>query len=280
MLTFGTYRKTPQEAYQEVSAAIHLGVRRFDTAAFYKNEAAVQQAIDDSKLPREQFTITTKIFRRDFLADKLGPAIDRALTIFRGQIDVLLLHSYAGVECYRQFTQLVQARPGTRSSDRASTLSSDRASIRQFGVSNYSIAQLTELVEAGGPLPYCNQIEFSPLHPQVELVEFCQRHGIRVEAHSIFGQGRWPTMPRIIEQIAQDHNVSRYCIIANWVRSWDVMPVVNTSTVPHLQELLTIVNLSPGELDQISQITDRFIVFRQFTDRARPHKPHSPQNTN
>lgn len=52
--------------------------------------------------------------------------------------------------------------------------------VRDIGVSNFDIGHLVSLPD---PLPAVNQIEVHPWNQQRRLVEYCQRHGIVVQAY-------------------------------------------------------------------------------------------------
>lgn len=244
---FGTYKQTAEEAFSAVSMAIRYGVRHFDTASLYKNEQAVQAAIEASGVPRGEFWVTTKIYHSDFAPDQLEAAIHRALQTFKGCIDLLLLHSYGGLEVYRRFVNIT--RP--------------LKSLRNTGVSNYSVAQLEEAFAAGLPAPHCNQIEFSPLCPRWDLLQFCQAHDIQVVAHSMFGRNRWSVCPSAIRDLSQKYQVSDHLVVFQWVKSHGIVPLVSTSQECHLQQFLVDVSIPQEELSTLDCLSERFILFPQ-----------------
>lgn len=60
---FGTWQSASgEEAYNAVKTALEAGYRHIDTAAVYKNEESVGQAIADSGIPREELFVTTKLW--------------------------------------------------------------------------------------------------------------------------------------------------------------------------------------------------------------------------
>lgn len=62
----GVYKvEEGQEVVDSVKAAIRNGYRSIDTAAFYKNEEGVGEAIKESGVPREEIFITTKVWNAD-----------------------------------------------------------------------------------------------------------------------------------------------------------------------------------------------------------------------
>ena len=62
LLGFGTWQIKPgDDAYNATLQALKLGYRHIDTAAAYRNESSVGQAIKDFGLPRDRVFITTKL---------------------------------------------------------------------------------------------------------------------------------------------------------------------------------------------------------------------------
>ena len=63
MFGLGVFKAEPgQSTYSAVRCALTAGYRHIDTAAYYRNEADVGQAIRDSGIPREQIFVTTKLW--------------------------------------------------------------------------------------------------------------------------------------------------------------------------------------------------------------------------
>ena len=66
ILGFGVYQITDQaECEQSVLDALEVGYRSIDTAAAYRNEEAVGQAIKRSGVSREEIFVTTKLWVSD-----------------------------------------------------------------------------------------------------------------------------------------------------------------------------------------------------------------------
>ena len=60
---FGTFQGGDDhgKVKEAVSAALNVGYRHIDTAAAYGNEKEVGEAIKESKIPRDQIFVTTKL---------------------------------------------------------------------------------------------------------------------------------------------------------------------------------------------------------------------------
>src|ERR671936_174486 len=148
LIGFGTWQLEGADAYNAVRAALEVGYRHIDTATGYANEDRVGAAIRDSGLDREKVFITTKCppehagRERETLEASL-----RALGV--DFVDLWLVHWPPDGE----------ARPQTW---KVFVEALEQSRTRAIGVSNYSIAQIDELIDATGHAPALNQIPWSP----------------------------------------------------------------------------------------------------------------------
>lgn len=59
--------------------------------------------------------------------------------------------------------------------------------VKAIGVANWSIPYLENLKKTWNIVPAVNQVELHPLLPQHDLKEWCEKHGILLEAYSPLG---------------------------------------------------------------------------------------------
>ena len=59
---FGTYKTVQEKDTSVLRLAIETGYRYFDTASFYGNEAQLGQAIRESRIPRQDFFLASKVW--------------------------------------------------------------------------------------------------------------------------------------------------------------------------------------------------------------------------
>src|SRR3954467_3570814 len=64
-LGFGVFQVPPEEITEAATRALLAGYRHIDTAAAYRNEAAVGQAVHAAGLERGEVFVTTKCFNDD-----------------------------------------------------------------------------------------------------------------------------------------------------------------------------------------------------------------------
>jgi diketogulonate reductase-like aldo/keto reductase len=81
-----------------------------------------------------------------------------------------------------------------------------RGYARSIGVSNYSVAELDELLAGADTPPAVNQVQFSPFEYRRRLLDGCEERRVVVEAYSPLGTGRHlgdETVARIAERLGR-----------------------------------------------------------------------------
>ncbi|MFT4298725.1 MAG: aldo/keto reductase [Aeromicrobium sp.] len=203
-LGFGVFKVDPAATQQVVETALEAGYRHIDTAAVYGNEEGVGRALAASGLPAGEVFVTTKLWNADQGYDTTLAAFERSMErLGLDVLDLYLIHwpmpdhgSY--VETWRALAQLhADGR------------------VRAVGVSNFGIAELQVLAEAGLPTPAINQIEAHPLLGQAALRDYHRTHGMVTEAWSPLAQGQALDLPEIAA-IAEAHGATPAQIVIAW----------------------------------------------------------------
>ncbi|CEI90760.1 Putative Alcohol dehydrogenase [Rhizopus microsporus] len=221
----GTWQSKPQQVYQAVLAALKAGYRHIDTAAVYRNEKEIGQAIKDSGIPREQLFITTKLWNTHHRPELVEQAINRSLANLQlDYLDLYLMHwpiafqpsKYAipkddkgnvALDKTVDFVQTYAAMEKLVASGKT----------RAIGVSNFNIPNLDRLLKNCKIIPAVNQVEMHPYLPQPDLLEFCQKHNVHVTAYSPLGSTNSPVMQEpVVLSIADKHKVTPAQILLSW----------------------------------------------------------------
>lgn len=190
------------EVVESVKAAIRNGYKSIDTAAVYKNEAGVGQALKEAGVPREELFITTKVWNAD-------QGYESTLAAFESSMEKLGLD-------YLDLYLIHWPKPATNKDTwRALEKLYKDGRVRAIGVSNFQIHHLKDLMTTAEIKPMVNQVEYHPHLAQTELLEFCKAEGIQLEAWSPLKQGELLTEPTIVE-IANSHNKSPAQVILRW----------------------------------------------------------------
>jgi diketogulonate reductase-like aldo/keto reductase len=172
-LGYGVFQVPPEDAERVTTLALEAGYRHIDTAQAYGNEASVGRALRDSGVPRDEVFITTK-----FYPARSDPAAEAEKSLERlgvEQIDLYIIHWPQKGATW--------AWPGMEAAQ-------DQGYARSIGISNFSVAELEQLLGVANTAPVVNQIQFSPFEYRRELLEACAGHDVAVEAYSPLGTGR------------------------------------------------------------------------------------------
>src|SRR4051812_25631272 len=78
-LGFGVFLVAPEEAAAAVGHALKTGYRAVDTAAAYRNERGVGEAVRASGIPREDVYITTKVWNTQHGREEAREAFEKSL---------------------------------------------------------------------------------------------------------------------------------------------------------------------------------------------------------
>ncbi|KAJ4342449.1 hypothetical protein N0V87_001068 [Didymella glomerata] len=190
---FGTWQdKDAQEP--AVTHALKAGYRHIDTARIYGTEAAVGNAIKKSGIPRDQIFITTKLWNHMHHPDDVEAALDASLKdLGTDYVDLYLMHwpsPFArGSESFPKDAN-GKTKPG--STDYVATYKAMEAlqkagKARAIGVSNFSRAELSRLIDETSTVPAAHQIECHPYLQQREFTAWHRERGIHVTHYSPFG---------------------------------------------------------------------------------------------
>ncbi|CZT17980.1 probable aldo-keto reductase [Ramularia collo-cygni] len=213
-LGFGVWDSPSDLTTQSCLSALKAGYRHIDTAQVYGNETEVGEAVKQSGLPREEIFITSKI---------LGPGDDAEETYQKclssvqkiagddGYLDLFLIHNVTsgakGVKLLWQAMEKLQSE----------------GKIKSIGVSNAGIGMIEGMKSyAKAWPPAVNQFELHPWCQQREIVSYCQKNGIAVEAYCPLVRNQKAEDPEL-KGIADAHEKStaqvllRYCLQKGWV---------------------------------------------------------------
>ncbi|GHH96723.1 aldo/keto reductase [Neobacillus kokaensis] len=190
------------EVIESVKAAIKNGYRSIDTAAVYKNEEGVGKGILESGVPREELFITSKVWNSDQGYQSTLEAFETSLQkLGLDYLDLYLIH-WPGKNKYKETWKALEK------------LYKD-GRVRAIGVSNFKVHHLEELIKDCEIKPMVNQVEYHPHLTQKELLVFCQKEGIQLEAWSPLKQGQILSDP-IINQLAEKYGKSAAQIVLRW----------------------------------------------------------------
>jgi 2,5-diketo-D-gluconate reductase A len=184
------------ECVHAVRWALEAGYRHIDTAQAYGNEESVGKALRQSGVAREDVFITTKFYPGD--SDPAAAAEQSLRRLGIDQVDLYIIHWPQGGPTW--------AWPGMEAAH-------ERGHARSIGVSNFSVAELDEVIAIASTPPAVNQVQFSPFEYRKGLLAACSARGIAIEAYSPLGTGRHLADPAISEIAARTERTPAQVLI-------------------------------------------------------------------
>ena len=231
---FGTWQIKPgEEAYQSTLTALKLGYRHIDTAAAYRNEASVGQAIKDFGLPREEVFITTKL--ESHIKD-----YDQALLEFEQSrqrlgvdyIDLYLIHAPWP---WSEWQTNPDYSKGNIAAWKAMEKLYNEKKIRSIGVSNFEIEHLEKLLKETTIVPHANQIPLWIGRPQKALRSFCESKSIAIEAYSPLATGRIFKLP-LLQELANKYGKTMAQIAIQFTVQLNAITLPKSITPSRIEE--------------------------------------------
>ena len=205
-LGLGTWFIDDASVAEAVKAAAKLGYRHFDTAQAYGNERGVGEGVRTCGIPREELFVVSKVAAEHKTYEQAKQGIDETLKkMGLDYLDMMIIHSpQPWAEVNQSEDRYVE---GNRAAWRALEEAYQAGKLRAIGVSNFQIGDLNSLMEACTVKPMVNQVLLHISNTPLELVEFCQKNGIAVEAYSPIAHGEILHQPEI-EAMAKKYGVS------------------------------------------------------------------------
>ena len=249
-LGLGTWFIDDDKAADAVCAAVKLGYRLIDTAQAYGNERGVGQGIRISGVPREEIFVTSKLRNAchgykatleafDLTLEKLGLRyLDLYLIHWPNPIQFRSTWKEATIGTWKAFAELYRS-----------------GRIRAIGVSNFMPHHIEMVREATGVLPMVDQLRLCPGVTQPEVVDYCRKNGIQVEAYSPFGTGaifRVPEMQSLAEKYGK--SVGQICL--RWSLQMGWIPLPKSANPRRVKENTCVFDfdLEPADVEFIANL--------------------------
>ena len=156
-VAFGTYKAAAGNTSEVILKAIEAGYRCFDTASFYGTEKYLAEAIKQSGIPREEFFITSKLWKTELGYDNAIAAFQASLKrLNTDYLDAYLIHWPLPAPDYEDWKvidfdtwQALEKLYG-------------EGVVNAIGVSNFLPHHIENILESREIAPAINQIEFHP----------------------------------------------------------------------------------------------------------------------
>ncbi len=243
VLGLGTWAMRGSTCTQVILQALDLGYRHIDTAQMYGNENAVGNALTHTAVPREEVFLTTKIYRSNLEYENVLPSVQQSLEELQTEyIDLLLIHWPSGSV---PIPETVEAMNELQ----------DAGAVKHIGVSNFSVSQMQQAMEASETPVLTNQVQYHPFKKQQSVLEFCSENDVMLTAYSPLAKGR-AVRDNTLGDIGAKYGKSAAQVALRWLIQQDnVSAIPKASKKKHLQENIDIFDFELS-IEDIQQILD------------------------
>jgi 2,5-diketo-D-gluconate reductase A len=258
VLGFGVYQIPPEQTEQAVTDALAAGYRSLDTAAAYRNEDAVGQAVAGSGIARSELFVTTKLWIQDHPGEENARRAFEASLARLGldYVDLYLIHQPLGD--YYSFWGAMQElnREGLA---------------KAIGVSNFYPDRLVDLIDHNEITPAVNQIETHPFFQRTADQELMRERDVQIESWGPFAEGRNnlfsdPTL----SEIGAAHGKSVAQVVLRWLVQRDVVVIPKSVRTDRMRENIDLFDfeLTDEQMTRIGGLDTGTTLFFDHSDPA------------
>ena len=237
-LGFGVY-KIPEAATRDaVLTAFAAGYRHIDTAALYRNERGVGEAVRESGLPRDEVFVTSKVWNDDHGYDATLRAFDASMErLGLDVLDLYLIHWPVPrldryVDTWRALEQLY--RDGR---------------VRAIGVSNFQPDHLRRLLDRTDVVPVVNQVELHPYLQQEKLRVAHEELGLLTEAWAPLARGGELLADQVVLGLADKHARTPAQVVLRWHLQLGNVVIPKSVTPARIAENIAVFDFALDEDD-------------------------------
>ena len=304
VIGLGTWQSAAGEVEGAVKHSLSIGYRHVDCAPLYQNEGEVgegiKQAIEELGIPREEIFVCSKLWNTKHHPDDVEAACRKSLEdLGLEYIDLYLMHWPTAFERGDDFFPKDEEGNMKYDLDLHPTETwkemeklVENGLVKDIGVSNFSTAQIQDIIENGTIKPVINQVECHPYLQQDKLIEYCKDNDIVVTAYSPLGTPTRPWAstdePRLlddprIENLANKYSKTPAQIILRWQTQRGVVVVPKSANENRMAENYNVLDfcLEDGDMEILKSFDrgtlGRLLAIKSqgglFWDTAHPHFP-------
>jgi diketogulonate reductase-like aldo/keto reductase len=239
-----------KRAVAALRRGMDLGMTHIDTAEMYGDaELVIAEAIAGK---RDDLFLISKVLPSNASRRGTIAACENSLKRLKtDRLDCYLLHwrgSYPLADTVAAFDELVRG-----------------GKIRSWGVSNFDVDDLDEMLEvAGEDKIACNQVLYHLQERAIEhaVMPWCAQHGVAVVAYSPFGHNEFPSPGsrggEVLQKIAEAHKATpRQVALSFLTRETTVFAIPKASSSEHAAENAAAGDLVLGK-DEIAALDGAF----------------------
>ncbi len=283
-LGFGTLIPDPVATRNATKAALEAGFRVIDTAERYRTEREVGEAMQEvfkgGKIKREDVFVITKLWNTNHRPERVKPAFEASLKKLQLDfVDLYLIHTPFAFQPGDE--QDPRDANGNVIYDQGVTLLDtwramedlvNEGKCKAIGLSDVSLAQVQEIVEAARIKPAVVHVESHPYLPEWDLLNYCRKNGIVLQAFAALGHSSEPKLLEdpVIVAIAKRVNKTPAQVLLAWAIQRGTALLTTSKNPSRIQENFDVSALPEDAMREISDGIKSRVRFNAVVETGVP----------
>ena len=266
-LGFGTLIPDPIATQNATRAALEAGFRALDTAERYRTEKEVGEAMQEvfkaGKTKREDMFVATKLWNTNHRPERVKPAFEASLKKLQlDYLDLYLIHTPFAFQ--PGDVQDPRDSKGNVIYDKGVTLLEtwgaleklvDEGKCKAIGLSDISLEKLKEIYEAATIKPAVVHVESHPYLPEWELLDYCKKNGIVLQAFAALGHSSEPNLlaDPVITSVSNRVGKTPAQVVLAWAIQRGTALLTTTKTPSRIKENFDVSTLPDDAMREINE---------------------------
>jgi diketogulonate reductase-like aldo/keto reductase len=148
----------------------------------------------------------------------------------------------------------------------------DEGRCKAIGLSNVSLGQLKEVFDGARVKPVAVQVESHPYLPERDLLDYCKRNGIVMQAFAALGHGIEPKLidNPVVTVIAKRVNKTPAQVLLAWALQRGTAPLTTATNARYIEENFDISALPNDAIKEITQGISTRVRLNSVVDTGIP----------
>jgi diketogulonate reductase-like aldo/keto reductase len=283
-LGFGTLIPDPVATKTATKAALEAGFRQLDASERYRNEKEVGDALQEvfgaGKIKRDDVFVATKLWNNNHRPERVKPAFEASLRKLQlDYVDLYLIHTPFAFRPGDE--QDPRDASGNVIYDKGVTLLDtwrameglvDEGRCRAIGLSDISTDKVNEIFEAARIKPAVVHVESHPYLPEWDLLAYCRKHGIVLQAFAALGHSSEPKLLEdpLITAIAQRVKKTPAQVLLAWGIQRGTALLTTSTTPSRITENFEVSTLPEDAIREISEGIKSRVRFNTVVETGIP----------
>jgi diketogulonate reductase-like aldo/keto reductase len=283
-LGFGTLIPDPIATKNATKAALEAGFRGLDTAERYGTEKQVGEAMKEEfkagKIKREDVFVATKLWNTNHRPERVKPAFEASLKRLQlDYIDLYLIHTPfafqpGDAQDPRDVNGNVIYDTEVKLLDTWKAIEElvHEGKCKAIGLSDIGLEKVKEIFEAATVKPAVVHVESHPYLPEWELLDYCRKNGIVLQAFAALGHSSEPNLlvDPVITAIATRIGKTPAQVVLAWAIQRGTALLTTSKTPSRIGEDFDISTLPEDAMREINEGIKLRIRFNSVVETGVP----------